>query len=520
VTEQREVPALMFEQREAQLAPLDALPRSLWLGSTINSQGSLSRRLPALQELRESLLAGRLPADFGAQWPDRRLAEGLCGGMLQLGLPGLCHDHPAIVDLVLGSMLWYLDLIVDHVDRGDSEDDAAAKLVQAFVDDWRERRRQLKELETVFGDAEDLLKNTHWDRLSGLLRSEGWQEVLRLRRLMQDIPELAELIQRLGRARPIEKIEQADQSNVQIMESSPAPCPAIRINRVPELAGETRGVHRSGRIARMLASESMLLTHPKLRLLWHARHAERSLLTYEEDDRANEVVIERAPLRQPSPRPVPAPRRESGPMLICVDTSGSMQGGAEAVAKAAVVETLRAAHTQKRACYLFAFGGPGEILETELRLDGPGIEQLTDFIGQGFRGGTDICGPLERVMTRLTEQRWQLADLLIASDGEFGATPETAQAIARAKAELGLRVQGVLVGDRETIGLLELADDIYWVRDWRHYGTSDAESPLHSKSLTALYFPNALRTPKVRPSGTGEDAPPPGAGDDGSSAAH
>ena len=182
-------------------------------------------------------------------------------------------------------------------------------------------------------------------------------------------------------------------------------------------------------------------------------------------------------------------------MLLCVDTSGSMQGGAEAVAKAVVLETLRAAHAQKRACHVFAFGGPDEILDMELRLDGPGIEQLTDFIGQGFRGGTDICGPLERVMARLAEERWQSADLLIASDGEFGATPETAEAMARAKAELGLRVQGVLVGDRETIGMLELADDIYWVRDWRHYGTSDADSPLHSKSLTALYFPNALRTP-------------------------
>ena len=506
MTEEREVTALLFEWREAQLAPLDALPRSLWLGSMINSQGSLPRRLPALQEIRDSLLAGRQPA--GAQWPDQRLADELCQGMLRLDLPSLCRDHPAIVDLVLSSMLWYLDLIVDYVDRGDSEDEAAAKAVLAFVEDWQERRKRLAELETVFGETEDILKNTNWDRLGGLLRSEGWQEVLRLRRLMENMPELAQLIRRLGRARPSEETEQSAQSSLRVMEPSPAPCPAIRIRRVPELAGETRGVHRSGRIARMLASETMLLTHPKLRLLWHARHAERSLLTYEEDDRAREVITARVPVWQPSPHPVPTQRRESGPMLICVDTSGSMQGGAEAVAKAVVLETLRTAHAQNRACHVFAFGGPEEILEMELRLDGPGIEQLTDFIGQGFRGGTDICGPLERVAARLAEERWRSADLLIASDGEFGATPETAQAMACAKAELGLRVQCVLVGDRETIGMLELADDIYWVRDWRHYGTSNADSPLHSKSLTALYFPNALRITKPGPAGSGADTSP------------
>ncbi|HMV21733.1 MAG TPA: VWA domain-containing protein, partial [Rhodocyclaceae bacterium] len=55
-------------------------------------------------------------------------------------------------------------------------------------------------------------------------------------------------------------------------------------------------------------------------------------------------------------------------------------------------------------------------------------------------------------------------------------------------------VQGVLIGDRETIGLLEVADDIFWVRDWRHYGSSLADSPVHSKSLTAMYFPGALRS--------------------------
>jgi hypothetical protein len=59
-------------------------------------------------------------------------------------------------------------------------------------------------------------------------------------------------------------------------------------------------------------------------------------------------------------------------------------------------------------------------------------------------------------------------------------------------------VQGVLVGDRETMGLLEVCDAIHWQRDWRRFGVADGSaaaptfSPVHSKSLTALYFPNAL----------------------------
>jgi hypothetical protein len=76
--------------------------------------------------------------------------------------------------------------------------------------------------------------------------------------------------------------------------------------------------------------------------------------------------------------------------------------------------------------------------------------------------------------------------------------PHTLQRLEQAQRRFGLRVQGVLVGDRETMGLLEVCDDIHWVRDWRRYadaaegGDGRGFSPVHSKSLTALYFPNAL----------------------------
>jgi len=491
-----EIRPLLFEQREARLAPLERLPRSLWLGSMINSQGSLEPRLQALAGLRAALLAGVHRAGWpGAHWPDAALAGALQALFLRLDLAGLCRDRGELADQVLGSMLWHLDLIVDYIDRGDSAAAATARALEAFADEWQERRGLLAELEAVFGATGDMLKNTNWDLLRGLLRGDGWQEVLRIRRLLERLPELASLIRHLGRAQPVDETDDSRRLDLQSMEQSTAPRSSIRLTRVPEMPGDTRGIYRSGRIARMLPSEAMLLTHRRLRLVWHAHHAERSLLSYEEDEHLRETVQEMRPVWRPSPQPRPDRRLEAGPMLICVDTSGSMQGGAEAVAKAVVLEAMRSAHAQQRACHVFAFGGPDEIVEHELGLDFAGIESLAQFLGQGFRGGTEICGPIERVLARLAQERWQLADLLIASDGEFGATPETARATARAKAELGLRVQGVLIGDRETVGMRELADDIFWVRDWRRYGTSDADSPVHSKSLTALYFPGALRAP-------------------------
>ena len=500
--------SLLFEQQEARLAALEGLPRSLWLGSMINSHGSLEPRLHALQHLRDALLAGGVSAQGSACWPDVPLTAGLHAIFLRLDLAGLCRDHSDLTDQVLSSMLWHLDLIVDYIDRGEGADAATARALAAFAEDWQERRGLLEELEAVFGATGDMLKNTNWDLLRGLLESDGWQDIVRIRRLIETLPELSRLLRRLGRTQPAADEDESHRLELELTEQSTALCSRTLVTHVPEMPGETRGVYRSGRIARMLPSETMQLTHRRLRLVWHAHHAERSLLTYEEDDRMYQTVQERLPIPRPCPQRRPNKRMETGPMLICVDTSGSMQGGAEAVAKAVVLEAMRTAHAQDRNCYVFAFGGPGEIVEMDLSLDAAGIEQLAQFLGQGFRGGTDVCGPLERVLARLVEERWQLADLLIASDGEFGATPQTASAMARAKADLGLRVQGVLIGDRETIGMLELADDIFWARDWRHYGGSNEDSPVPTKSLTAIYFPGALRSPKKEAT-AGSDAAPP-----------
>lgn len=496
----------MFEQREAQLAALDQLPRSLWLGSLINSQGSLAPRLRALQSMREALLAGDASDDGDAHWPDAALGLALRAVFRGLELPLMCRNRAELTDQILGSMLWHLDLIVDYVDRGDSEDAAVARALEAFAADWQEKHDLIEKLEAVFGRSDDLLKNTNWDMLRGLLRSEGWQEIVRIRHLIEALPELSRLIRQLGRAQASEDPQQSNQREMQLMEQSTALRSSIRVTRVPEMPGETRSIYRSGRMARMLPSEAMLLTHRRLRLVWHARHAERSLLTYEEDDRMRETVHERVPAWRPSPRRKPDLRMEAGPMLICVDTSGSMQGGPEAVAKAVVLEAMRTAHAQQRACHVFAFGGPGEIVELELGMDMAGIVQLAQFLGQGFRGGTDVCGPIERVVERLAEERWQLADLLLASDGEFGATPDTIAALARAKADLGLKVLGVLIGDRKATGMLELADDLYWLRDWRRYGGSDADMSVRSTSLAAIYIPGGLRPESAKPTVSGGQA--------------
>jgi uncharacterized protein with von Willebrand factor type A (vWA) domain len=485
---------LLFEGEENRLAVLDGLARRLWLGGMTNSQGCLEPRLQSLSALRNGLLAGELPAAATWLWPPHPIAHALHDSIASLGLAAYCAGQDELSDTVLMSILFHLDLIVDYRDRGAGETEAARMAIDAFAAEWQERCGQIDELIEVFGSLPDDGKSTRWDEIGGLLHSSGWQEVLRIRRLLERLPELVRIIRGLGRSRQSEEHDAANQMIVEVLDEAIAQRLERHTVRVPDMPGETRGIHRSDRIARMLPAETMLLGHPHLRLVWHARRAERTLLCYEDDDRMEEVRLHQSRVTLPRPGLRPGKRPEMGPILLCVDTSGSMQGGAEAVAKAVVLEAMRTAHAQHRACHVFAFGGPDELVEMELSVDGAGIDSLTRFLGQAFHGGTDICGPLEKALAKLEDQRWQLADLLIASDGEFGATPQIVARLDAVKRKLGLRVQGVLTGDRESIGFLEVADDIHAIRDWRRYGDSNAASPIHSHRLTAMYFPGAIRT--------------------------
>jgi uncharacterized protein with von Willebrand factor type A (vWA) domain len=481
----------LFQQAEARLSALERLPRALWLGGMTNAVGDLPERLEALLGWRESLYEGRLPGQPASQWPGGRVAAGLLACIDSLGLLCYCRGSETIVDMLLQSLLFHCDFVVDYHDRGATPMEAEDMVVAAFAADWQARRGAMDTLIEVLGNADELLKHCRWDTLQGLLRSSEWEDVVRIRGLIERLPELVAIIRRLGRARDAEQSVD-DASSLPVREPGAAGVAVIAGSvAVPELPGETRGVHRSGRVARMLPVEALQLRHPRLRLAWHARRAERALLAFEDDERIGATAFDAKPIWHEHRRPVP--RRESGPMLVCVDTSGSMRGGAESVAKAVVLECARVAMAQRRPCHVFAFGGEAEIMEITVggaRSDWPA---LIEFLASGFHGGTDICGPIECVLTRLQSAEWRLADLLLATDGEFGATPQLAARLESARSDLGLRVQGVLIGDRETIGLLELCDDIHWIRDWRRFGGASSASPVHSSSLTAEYFPGALR---------------------------
>lgn len=471
------------------------LPRTVWRPALTAAVGQREARLDDARTWLAALDAGTLPdtrADFG----DAAATAPLRQAVGELGLPGFARGLPALGEQVLRTLLWHLDRIVDLEPRL-TRAEGIAQVAAEFRATWT---LETQGLEADLALLRDLAGGSHlsWAELRGQLHSRAWHEARRAAERLAALPEIVALLERLGRreASPRPARAPADGSA-----SRHVPLRAVP-TRLVGAPGEITGIRFDSRLERMLPSEAQQLRHPVLKRLWRARQAEGRLLAHETEA----LVVDWRP--DPHGRPAAAPPSlqaqalERGPIVLALDTSGSMAGAPEAIAKAVAIAALRLAHASGRACKLLAFGGPDELIERDLAGGADGLAATLALMAQAFDGGTDVQTPIERAIDRVHEAGWQGADLLIVSDGEFGCVRSTLERLDRARDTFGLFVQGVLVGDRETMGLLEVCDAIHWVRDWRRHGDAGtdaaAPSPVHSKSLTALYFPNALSPQAAR----------------------
>lgn len=491
---------------DARFGYLDALPPALFDVTFELAAGTLEQRALCVVAWRESLLAGQLPSSQPAEWQPHALVDGTIKELRALDLPRFCAGQEDVADEVLANVLetWREgDTVIAsrraeklrelqrvlgalsearhkkrHRDRGarpagerrfhEEIERELAELGERTTRErlrsaWAERVAVWAEIEEAFGPLGSML-GLGWDLARAVVQSTGWREVERLRRLLAAVPELGEVVRTLGRMQSTE-----DQHSPPIIEQIIAPMrrafEELREVTVPEVPHDVRGVDRSGSIERMLPSEAALLSHPTFRLLWHVRRAERSLLGY----RVEGVYAERVTTEGNGEEVRHIERRPAvrGPMIICLDTSGSMAGTPEHVAKALTLETARVAHAEKRACFVYAFSGPGDLSELEVRLDAGGLASLVAFLQTSFHGGTDVAGPLRRAIARTAEATWDRADLLLVTDGEFPSDASLERDVVAACEARGARLHGVLVGSSSSAAMSRLCDPLHRFASWQ-----------------------------------------------------
>jgi len=337
----------------------------------------------------------------------------------------------------------------------------AQKLMQELRDQWEQNTNMVDQADDTFGaggssavaDGIGQGGDSMWHETA------AWKELSKVRTMLTKNPDLRTLVRNLGRRSAVkgplrELPEERYRSN--------SPQGVIKSNVSPS---EASGICLSGDWETMLPSEAQLWAsrRPKLRDLYHARRIERSLVSYERTAWLEEEARETG-------RKEMRPLGKAGPLIVCLDTSGSMQGHRELLGKALVVECFRQAHRQKRRCYLYAFSGKDELEELELSLTTEGLRSLLEFLKYSFLGGTDMDAALEASAARLEleEDGWRNADLLLITDGDVPRPGEKVMAgLEKACKSSGARVVGIVLAEKAREFMHLVCTDLYVTGDPR-----------------------------------------------------
>lgn len=170
----------------------------------------------------------------------------------------------------------------------------------------------------------------------------------------------------------------------------------------PFAKDEIRGVTLGRDLENVLPQELALLDDKDFGILFDLKFAENRLFCFEKSGYESEGESHKA--------------QDKGAMILCVDTSGSMSGTPETIAKAIALFLAQRAMEANRKCYLINFS----VGINTLDLTPPnGLFELMKFLQMSFSGGTDALPALRAGLTKMRDEGYKNADLLMISDFVF-----------------------------------------------------------------------------------------------------
>lgn len=292
-----------------------------------------------------------------------------------------------------------------QADSTEFADGYIEKAFERFEKDLRHRYTLLNQLGDFISPFMHVLHDNDM-RLADSWNKMPWDDIETYVNLLEEDPHLTELVEILGRW------EMAEEA---LREASLAELP-LQTEWKPKPYGQSEitGITQSDRIEAVLPAELGLLSHPETELLLAVKFVEKKLLTFQHRSQERETVPMMEPLEDGS--------AQKGPIILCVDTSGSMFGQPELVAKAMAFAITSRALEQERPCFLISFSTDFRSLElTQLQGN---LKALMDFIKMSFHGGTDIKPALEEALKKLKEEQFEDADVLVISDFVLPRVPQ------------------------------------------------------------------------------------------------
>lgn len=225
--------------------------------------------------------------------------------------------------------------------------------------------------------------------------------------------------------------------------------PGDRIRLSPFGKNRIQTVRFSDSINNLLPMEAAKLLNPSLKWKFYADMLEGKLLSYQ--------LLGKHYTGPPRIKP-------RGPMIMLVDTSGSMHGAPQTLAKSAVLAMAKRMLSQQRDMKVILFASTSQHLEIELSSKKKMSEKFLNFLIYTFGGGTDFNTALASGLKSLREKDFQGADLLFITDGKSEVSDELVLARwEEAKKKYSAKVYSLIVGGSGAGGLSKISDYTYLI---------------------------------------------------------
>lgn len=262
--------------------------------------------------------------------------------------------------------------------------------------------------------------------LNRLYGTEEYKQKKKLEKYTYKYPELDEIARVIGREKSPDtttKDDTVEKYRPLLLQHSP-----IREN--------IDGVTLGNNLSAMLPTEVALLADVKSEGVFYKRYATKQL----------QLLSGKTPMiaaKKKDTERKNEPRLTEGPIIVSLDTSGSMGGEKEKVSKALLIHLMEIAKRKRRKCLLITFSISAKTLEVTHPKH---WKKVASFLTEHFSGGTDGNQMLGYAIDALAEGAFEMADVLIVSDFEFDPPKDSLKkAIVKAQGQ-GTKFYGLRIG--------------------------------------------------------------------------
>jgi uncharacterized protein with von Willebrand factor type A (vWA) domain len=216
-----------------------------------------------------------------------------------------------------------------------------------------------------------------------------------------------------------------------------------RRTRVKQAPTEIVDIETGNDLSNVLPSELVQLQHPVLKKDFLRRFAESDIMQY------------RLEGKEPTGR---------GPIVVCLDSSGSMSGWREEWSKAVALALLQIAAQERRAFACIHFANRDSL--KVFKFPNPRVadtNEIADMAAFFFRGGTDFEAPLKKATEIIEENTFSKADIVFITDGECEVGDDFLKEFKKVKQNKEFSVISVLMPGGIAEGVKPFSDKVAWV---------------------------------------------------------